>query len=237
VGVVLLPELARRLREGEVERARDAYSRGTEFALALTLPAAVALVVIAHPIVSVLFQRGAFTATDSAATALALAVYGAGLPAFVLHKVLQPLYFAREDTRSPFRFALWSMVVNAAVAVGLLPVVGFVAAALGTTIAAWVMVAQLWWGSRAMGPAARWDDRLRDRIWRMILASALMGVVLWVLAGLLAGALAGPARVAALGAMVGTGVLVYFGAGAVLGAFRLADFRAAMRRGGRGPSA
>jgi putative peptidoglycan lipid II flippase len=57
--------------------------------------------VIPVPIVSVLFERGAFGPDDTVATALALAVYGAGLPAFVLQKVLQPLYFAREDTRPP----------------------------------------------------------------------------------------------------------------------------------------
>lgn len=235
VGVVLLPELARRLREGEEARARDAYSRGTEFALALTVPAAVALVVVPVPIVGVLFQRGAFTAEDTAATALALAVYGAGLPAFVLHKVLQPLYFAREDTRRPFRFALWSMLVNAAVAVGLLPLVGFVAAALGTTIAGWAMVAQLALGARRMGPAARWDDRLRDRAWRIGLAAAAMGALLWALAEVLRPALEGPGRVAALALLVGAGIAGYFAIGAAVGAFRLADFRAAMRRGdGRG---
>ena len=68
------------------------------------------------PLVSVLFERGAFAADDTAATALAVAVYGAGLPAFVMQKVLQPLYFAREDTRSPFYFALAALVVNAAIA-------------------------------------------------------------------------------------------------------------------------
>jgi len=231
VGVVLLPELARRLREGEEERARDAFSRGTEFALALTLPSAVALVVVAEPIVSVLFERGAFSRADTLATAMALAVYGAGLPAFVLHKVLQPLYFAREDTRSPFRFALWSMVVNAVVAIGLLPFIGFVAAALGTTLAGWAMVWQLWRGSRAMGPAARPDARLLDRLWRMILAALAMGLCLWLAARGLDAALHGPRRALALLVLVGAGMVSYFGLGTLIGAFRLSDFRAAMRRG------
>jgi putative peptidoglycan lipid II flippase len=231
VGVVLLPELSRRLSAGEAAGAREALSRGAEFALALTLPAAVALVVIAVPIVAVLFERGAFTAADTQATALALAVYGAGLPAFVLHKVLQPLYYVREDTTRPLRFALWSMVVNAAVAIGLMPWIGFIAAALGTTVAGWTMAAQLWWGSRSMGDAARFDARLRDRLWRMGLAAAAMGGVLWLGAGVLDAALGGPARVAALAALVGAGLVSYFGLGFGIGAFRPADFRAALRRG------
>ncbi len=237
VGVVLLPELSRRLRQDDAAGARDAFSRGMEFALALTLPAAVALAVVAQPIIHVLFERGAFTAEDTANTALALAVYGLGLPAFVLHKVLQPLYFAREDTRSPFRYALVSMVVNAVIAVGLMPFIGFIAAAWGTTIAAWAMVWQLWRGARPMGAAARPDARMRDRFWRMLLASAAMGLCLWFGAQALAPMLEGPGRVLGLLALIVLGAVSYFGLGALIGAFRLSDFRAAMRRGGRAPEA
>ncbi|OYW51692.1 MAG: murein biosynthesis integral membrane protein MurJ [Rhodobacterales bacterium 12-65-15] len=140
IGIVLLPDLSRRLRAGDAEGSRASFNRGTEFALLLTLPAAVALVVIAWPIISVLFQRGAYGAEATVNTAWALAAYGMGLPAFVLHKVLQPLYYAREDTRSPFRFAVWSMVVNAGLAVGLMPLIGFLAAAIATSAAAWTMV-------------------------------------------------------------------------------------------------
>ena len=87
IGVVLLPDLSRRLKAGDDQGGRDAINRATEFTLALTLPAAVALMVIPVPIVAVLFQRGAFGAADTLPTALAVAVYGAGLPAFVLQKV------------------------------------------------------------------------------------------------------------------------------------------------------
>ena len=93
VGVVLLPDLSRRLRANDEQGGRDALSRAGEIALALTIPSAVALMVMPVPIVSVLFERGVFGPDDTVATALALAVYGAGLPAFVLQKVLQPLYF------------------------------------------------------------------------------------------------------------------------------------------------
>ncbi|MDP4892943.1 murein biosynthesis integral membrane protein MurJ, partial [Cypionkella sp.] len=91
IGTVLLPDLSRRLRAGDEAGSRESFNRGTEFALALTLPAAAALITIAVPLTSVLYQRGAFGAVDATNTALALAIYGAGLPAFVLHKVFQPL--------------------------------------------------------------------------------------------------------------------------------------------------
>ncbi|MEI4473158.1 murein biosynthesis integral membrane protein MurJ [Frigidibacter sp. MR17.24] len=232
IGVVLLPDLSRRLKAGDVGGSRHAYSRGTEFALFLTVPAAVALMVIAGPLISVLFQRGDFDAADVAPTALALAIYGAGLPAFTLQKVLQPLYFAREDTRRPFRFAVHAMIVNAVVAIGLSPVIGFSAAALATTLAGWTMVAQLALHARDMGEAASWDDRLRRRLPRIVLASALMGGVLWVMARWLDAALHAPGtRYAALAGLIGAGVAVYGAAAVALGAFRPSDLKAGLRRG------
>ncbi|QUS34825.1 murein biosynthesis integral membrane protein MurJ [Falsirhodobacter algicola] len=231
IGTVLLPELSRRLRAGDHEGGRASFNRGIEFAALLTLPAAVALVIVALPLVQVLYQRGAFDAVDTRNTALVLAAYGAGLPAFVLHKLFQPLYYAREDTRSPFRYAVWSMVVNLAFAVGLMPVMGFLAAALATTVSGWVMFAQLWWGARRMGDAVRPDARLRARLPRIALASALMGVVLWLAAQALAGPLGSAGlRYGALALLVGAGIVSYFGAAFALGAVRPADLRTALRR-------
>ena len=226
IGTVLLPDLSRRLRAGDAAGGRESFNRGCEFALALTVPAAVALVVIALPLTSVLYERGAFGPDDTASTALALAIYGAGLPAFVLHKVLQPLYYAREDTRRPFRYAVISMILNAAIAVGLMPYIGFAAAALATTLAGWIMVAQLWFGTRRMGDEARFDTRSRSRIPRVVLASLAMGAVLW--AGQIAlGPLFGQAiwRYVALAALITAGIISYFVAGTAIGAFRLSDFK------------
>ncbi|WP_224813772.1 murein biosynthesis integral membrane protein MurJ [Hasllibacter sp. MH4015] len=231
IGVVLLPDLSRRLRAGDSDGGRHAFSRAGEFALALTLPAAVALIVIPVPLVSVLFQRGAFTADDTAATALALAVYGVGLPAFVLQKVLQPLYFAREDTRSPFRFAVVAMVVNAVVAIGLAMVIGFLGAAIATSVAAWVMVALLSRGRRDLGEVAQFDDRFRTRIWRMVAASLAMGLVLMGGELILGPFLGDPAlRYLALALLVALGIFSYFGFARLFGAFRMADIVSAMRK-------
>jgi putative peptidoglycan lipid II flippase len=231
IGIVLLPDLSRRLRAGDDEGSRASFNRGAEFALLLTLPAAVALMVIAWPIISVLFQRGEYGPEASLNTAMALAAYGAGLPAFVLHKVLQPLFYAREDTRSPFRFAVWSMVVNVVLAVGLLPLIGWLAAAIATTVSAWIMVWQLWRGSRAMGDAARLDERFLTRVPRIIIASALMGLVLWGLMVALAGPLATPGiRTAALGGMILAAMVVYFGSVLLIGGMNWAELRGALRR-------
>jgi len=231
IGVVLLPELSRRLQAGESDQGREALNRAGEFALFLTLPAAVALIVVPLPLVSVLFERGRFTAGDAAATAMAVAIYGLGLPAFVMQKVLQPLYFAREDTRTPFRYALVAMVVNAVLAIALAPVIGFLAAAIGTTLASWAMVILLWRGSRSMGDAARFDARFIQRIGRIGLASLAMGLVLLAVQATLAGMFAAAGwRYLALALLVGAGMISYFVIGWMIRAFRMAELRGTLRR-------
>jgi putative peptidoglycan lipid II flippase len=231
IGVILLPDLSRRLRAGDRDGGQEAFNRAAELSLALTIPAAVALIVIAVPLIQTLFQRGAFTTDDTMNTALALAVYGAGLPAFVMHKVLQPLFYAREDTRRPFLYALAAMVVNLVIAVGLMPWLGFIAAALATTVAGWAMVLQLALGARAMDGAARFDARLRARLPRIVLAAALMGAVLFGGIILLNPLLGDPELdTPALALLIVLGIATYFGVGFGIGAFSRAEFRAALRR-------
>src|SRR6056297_3100303 len=231
VGIVLLPDLSRRLKLDDHTGAREAYSRAAEISLALTVPCAVALIAVPFPLVSVLFERGAFGADDTAATALAVAIYGLGLPAFVLQKILQPLFFAREDTKSPFRYAVVAMIVNAVLAVGLAFVIGWIAAAIATTVAGWAMVWLLMRGARGFGDVARLDDRFRRRVWRIGLASVLMGVIVWGMHVLLTPffGMAGLRWLALLGVIL-AGIISYFGIGHLIGAFRLSEFRSAMRR-------
>jgi len=186
---------------------------------------------VAAPITSVLYQRGAFGPEAAAATALATSAYGLGLPAFVLQKVLQPLFYARHDTRRPMNYALLTIGVNAAAAIGFSYLFGFVGAALGTTLAAWAMVVLLWFGSRNMGDAARPDSRLLSRLPRMVASAAIMGGVLLATNWLLADALATPGlRYIALLGLVTAGIVSYFTAAELTGAMRIAELKASLRR-------
>jgi putative peptidoglycan lipid II flippase len=231
IGVVLLPDLSRRLKADDQTGSRHALSRAGEMALILTVPSAVALCVIAHPLVSVLFERRAFTADDSAATALAVSIYGLGLPAFVLQKVLQPLYFAREDTKTPFRYALISLVVNAMLAIGLAPFIGWIAAAIATSLAGWAMVWLLWRGSFGMGEVAQFDDRFRSRLWRIVSAALIMGAGIYGMSALLETALAtATIRYGALALLVFAGMGIYAAAGQMIGAFSLSEIRTSLSR-------
>ncbi|NNE80927.1 MAG: murein biosynthesis integral membrane protein MurJ [Silicimonas sp.] len=232
IGIVLLPDLSRRLQADDTTGGRTALSRAAEMSLALAVPAAVALVVIPDTLVGTLFERGAFDAADTRATALACAIYGLGLPAFVLQKVVQPLYFAREDTKRPFYYAVVAMVINAVLAIGLAPVVGYLAAAIGASVAGWGMLALLWWGARNMGEAARFDDRVKTRIARIILAAAVMGAGLWIADRLLASMLnqGGLIEIFALTLICLIGLCLYAIAGLACRAFTLDDLRATFRR-------
>lgn len=178
VGIVLLPELSKKLAREDDVGGNYTFNRATEAAMALTIPATVALITLAFPIVSILFERGAFTQSDALFTSQALVIYAFGLPAFVLQKVYQPIYFARENTRTPFNFALVSMLVNAVVAIGLATTLGFLASALGTTLAGWSMLGLLIFGTRKYEGAGTFDRQLRRNLSKIIIVSIIMGSTL-----------------------------------------------------------
>ncbi|MEM1376903.1 MAG: murein biosynthesis integral membrane protein MurJ [Pseudomonadota bacterium] len=138
IGVVLLPELSRALSANNQDEVRSLQNKSLEFGMVLTLPAAAALFIIPTHVVAVLYERGAFTAETTEATAAALAAFAVGLPSFVLIKVLQPAFFAREDMRTPMWFSLVSLIVNAVGSIILFRYIGHVGIAYATSLAGWV---------------------------------------------------------------------------------------------------
>lgn len=186
IGVVLLPDLARKLGSGQRAAALDSQNRSLEFALMLTLPAAVGLSMAAETIVSILFERGAFTAQDVPATAMALVAFSLGLPAFVLIKVFQPAFFAREDTATPMWLSTVNLVMNATGSVVLfywfreIGYMGHVGIALATSGAGWINAILLWGILATRGDFAA-DRRLVRSLAIIIVASFLMGIaMIWL---------------------------------------------------------
>jgi putative peptidoglycan lipid II flippase len=218
IGVVLLPDLSRKLRAGDRAAVMDSQNRSLELALLLTLPAAVALSVAAEPIIRVLFERGAFSATDTPATAAALAAFAVGLPSFVLIKVFQPAFFAREDTATPMRFAAVNLAINAAGsialffvfdAVGLMPHVGI---AVATSGAGWINALLLWGVLVRHGDFAA-DGRLKRNLPLILFASVAMGAALAIAMPMLEPYVAAgqsiSVRAAGLGALIVVGFAVF----------------------------
>lgn len=232
-GVVLLPDLSRKLRGGADAAAMASLNRGLEMSMALTIPAAVALAVIAEPIIVVLFERGAFDAADSLATAMALAAFAVGLPAYVLVKVLQPAFFAREDTMTPLRFAVLSVLTNTGLSLLFFFGLGWghVGIAAATAVAAWLNAGLLAWRLKQRRFLVL-DARSRRSLPRLFLASLVMGAGLWLAMAATAGwfALGLWAEIAVLALLVAGGLGLYGALALGLGALRPGDLKALIRR-------
>ena len=228
-GVVLLPDITRKLRGGDERGAKGSISRGSDFAMLLTLPAAVAMIVIPVPIISTIFERGEFTRDGTLNTAAALAGFAIGLPGYVLVKVLQPGYFAREDTKRPMIMAAITVGVNIALSLALFPFFQHVGIAVATAVSAWVNVALLVRGLRGFWQP---DVGLVAKVLRMVAASLLMGAVLWGVQQLMSGWFEGgfALKAAGLAALVSIGVVAYFAAAVAMGATSLSALKSGFRR-------
>jgi putative peptidoglycan lipid II flippase len=223
VGTALLPLMARQLRAGQVAQAMHNQNRALELALLLTVPAALALIVLCLPIVSVLFERGAFGAADARATGAALGAYALGLPAYVLTKVLTPGFFAREDTRTPVKIAVVCLISNVVIALTLIWWLAHVGIALATALSAWLNAGLLGrglWRDGLFQP----DARLRRRLPRILGASMAMALGLWLAAPWLAG-LAAPL---ALALLIAAGGVAFVLLGQLVGALDFAELRSAL---------
>ncbi len=179
VGTALLPLLSRQIRMGEKEAAFHSQNRAIGFSLFMSIPAAIALVALAEPIIRVMFERGAFGAAETAATTPALAAFAMGLPAFILIKILAPCFYANQDTKTPFKIATFCIVVNLAFNLLLMGSFRHVGMAMATSISGWVNVA-LMFSALKKRDWIRIDPALKCDIGKMLIASALMVVALTI---------------------------------------------------------
>jgi putative peptidoglycan lipid II flippase len=231
VGTALLPLLSRQVRGPDPQAAIGTLNRALEFALVLTVPAALALMVAGYPIMAVLFQRGAFDLHAAALSSQSLAAYALGLPAFVLVKVLAPAFFARGDTTTPVRIGLITLVLNFALNLALFIPLQHVGPALATSLAAIFNVGALTLMLRRRGYLVE-DARLLRRLPRIGAAALVMAVTLWGIrhAGFEPAGMAHGVRWAGLAALVGAGMLAYGGAGQALGGFDVREILGRLRR-------
>jgi putative peptidoglycan lipid II flippase len=233
IGVVLLPELLHRIRIGREDLAIDTQNRSLEMALALTMPAAFGLFAAAHPILEVLFERGAFGPRDTALTAAALRGFALGLPAFVMIKIFSAALFARGNLKAPMWAGMVAFVVNVALSVALFPRMGGAGVAVATSAAGWINAGLLW---VVLARANHWriDGGFETRVPRLLVAAIVMGIVTWVLREVLDSALGAEnilvVKVGALFGLVAIGIAVYAGLGILLGGADPAAIRAAFRR-------
>ena len=233
IGVVLLPTLSRKLRAGDAQGAIDSSNRSLELSLFLTLPAAAALMTIAAPILHTVFEHGAFHYSDTLAVAPAVMAFAAGLPAFALTKVFQPGFYAREDTATPMRFSIVSVMVNIVASLVLSQFFGHVGIAMATSIAAWTNALQLYFRLRVLGHFD-FDFRCRTRLPLIVLSTLFMvGVLLsatWLLRSNFAEGSSFIVSIWGLAFVVACGLASYFAIAQAIGALTLSELKAALKR-------
>ena len=227
MGTVLVPELTRALRGGDRAAMAHAESRGLELAVGLTLPATLGLIVLGEPIVRVLFQHGAFTAQDSAATTPALIWLALGLPAHVLVKALSPAFFARDDTLRPLLSTLKGIAVAVVAALLLGRLFGASGIAASIALGAWSSaLALIRRGAMSFGFSI--DAAARRRLPRIVAAAVLMGALLWLALRSLPASIAttaGAMQAVALVTLIPAGMAVY---GLLLARFGVIDWGTAV---------
>ncbi|MEQ1547374.1 MAG: murein biosynthesis integral membrane protein MurJ [Chakrabartia sp.] len=231
LGTAILPAVSKAVDTGDGTEAGKIQGQAIELGMLLTLPAAVALAIVAWPVAAALFQGGAFSAEDARLTGMVLSIIVAGLPAYVLIKVLTPGFYARKDMKTPVWIAVAMLMVGVVLNFALLGTLGIATLPATTALTAWGNCLILYAILHKRGHF-KIEGWLLSRIIRQLIAATAMGVVLWLLVHQLSGLFAGSAieRLMSIGALVGAGGLVYFGVGWIIGAINRDDVMVLLRR-------
>lgn len=180
IGTVLLPTLSKQFKAGKHDEARTQMNRALELVLLFGIPATAALLVIAEPIIRVLYFHGAFTEQSMAACTWALMAFSIGLPAYLAVKVFAPGFYANHDTKTPFKIACICVAVNLFFNLTLIHPFAHVGMALATAIASWVNLALMAWilhKRRIFVP----DALLKKRLMKLAAAAKIMALALFLI--------------------------------------------------------
>lgn len=180
ISVALLPILSKYLKANDLDNARDTQDKAVEYGLILSFPVAVLLIVLAEPIVKLLFQHGRFLSADAEMTAKAVIAYSVGLPLYVMTKALMPNFFARGDTITPVKYSAVVFITNLIFNLILMRYYGHVGIAIATTVAAFVSLLQYVVGLKKR---KYWTFRkpLITKMLKIMAVSVLMGLFVWAI--------------------------------------------------------
>jgi putative peptidoglycan lipid II flippase len=231
LGTAILPQVSRHVGANEPGKAARVQGQAAELAMLLCLPAALALAVSALPLVSALFQGGKFTAEDARLTALTLSIVVLGLPAYVLVKVLTPGFYARQDTATPVKIAVLVLIATVVLNFVLIPPFGIAGLASAIAVCSWLNCLMLYVVLHRRGHF-RIEGWLASRIFRQLLAGALMVAALYAIRALVGGWFSGSVghRLVGVAALVGGGMAVYFPAVWLLGGTDREELKSLLRR-------
>ena len=186
ISTVILPSLSRLQAKASPEAFCATLDWAIKMVLLIGIPSAMALVLLAEPILTTLFQYGKLTARDVSMASMSLQAYALGLLAFMLIKVLAPGYFARQDTKTPVKIGIKAMVVNMVLnVIFVVPLhyywqVGHVGLALATSLAAFINAGLLYLGLRQQKVYSPLPG-FSTTVLRLLGAVAMMGSFLWLM--------------------------------------------------------
>jgi putative peptidoglycan lipid II flippase len=229
LGVAILPAISRAIAHGQDAEASDVQARAFDLSMLLTLPATLALVVAAGPIIGALYQGGQYTIEDARVTGNILAILVTGLPAYVLVKVLTPAFYARKDIKTPVWIAMGVLAAGIVANFMLIPVMKIYSLATVTSASAWINFALLF-GILYARNQFRMPGWLVGRVSKQLVAAVAMAGALYGLMATAGDLFFGGVleRVIGLGALVGIGGVVYFTVAWLIGGIdkqALATFR------------
>ncbi len=175
IATALLPTVSRQSAARDIAAVRATIREGLSLMLVLNVPATVGLIVLATPIIRLLFERGAFTPIDTAATAAALQFYAVGLLGYSVVRIVSPTFYALGQNRVPVIVSVVSVALNIVISLALVGVLGYRGLALATAIASLVNAATLLaLLHRRLGGLE--ESRLLGSLVRIVVAAAVMGV-------------------------------------------------------------
>lgn len=224
ISTALLPELSKHVKAGNHSDAHQTQNRALELALAITLPAAVGLIVLGGPLVALIFERGAFTALDAQATGYTLSAFAGGLPAYVLVKILSTQFFAHQDTKTPMKVAVVAVGLNFTLNCLLIGPLSYVGLALSTALSAW-------FNAFALGiflVLKHWivfDERIKGILPRLVASSLVMGVFCYSFQFFIPFPETLFMRIGTVGLWIFGGMLAYIITARLVGAFYFKDFQ------------
>ena len=228
VGTALLPMLSRTIRAGDNAAAIEQMNHALMLAMAVVLPATTALITIPVPLITTMYEHGAFSAADTASVVPAMVAFACGLPAFILIKVFAPGFFARQDTKTPVKIGLLCLFINLFSNLILMQFFAHVGLAMGTTAAGWINALAMGWVLYRRGHFVP-QRVLIIALGKALLASAIMGVALVVAQQWLPWG-SGWQEIVSLAVLVAGGGAFYTLTALVLGVVPPAQLRAFFRR-------
>jgi putative peptidoglycan lipid II flippase len=235
--IVLLPELAKKLKGGQRNDARLSIEYGMTMSMFVSIPAMMGMAVLAEPIMVALFKGGEFTLEQGKLCGQALLAFSIGCPAYIAAKVMQAGYFASDDTKTPMKFTMISAGVNMLLCLVAWAILGsggalHVGCAAATSVAGWVNILLLMWGLKRQGlleiTRVFWKE-----FGKMLIASLVMGIAVWVASDLLRDHIYEGfrlIRVSILGLVASFGVFLYLLVAHLMGVRSLKNLKGKFRR-------